>query len=193
MGRARRWWRWPLARHVGREPGTTGPTTAGHQQPMSRIPATHSWDFDVFEVPEEDLLGVVLSFFEDLGLIRDQNHQAAIMAFLTITQRHYSNENPYHNFQHCVDVTQATFVMLLCIRRAVSDVECYALLLAAVAHDLEHPGVNNAYLIKSENPLAIMYNNISVLENMHAARFLEIVSRCVFERFFPANRRKATH
>ena len=83
----------------------------------------------------------------------------------------------YHNFHHCVDVTHATFLMLLGIRGAVSDLECYALLLAAVAHDLEHPGVNNAYLIKSKHPLAITYNDISVLENRHAPCFFEIVAR----------------
>ena len=46
--------------------------------------------------------------------------------------------------------------------RAIGDPTETALLLAAVAHDLEHPGVNNAYLIKTRDPLAITYNDVSV-------------------------------
>lgn len=140
---------------------------------------THDWDFDVFQVPVDELPSVVLGFFEDLGLVRDPDHRVAIGSFVDVVRRHYSSQNPYHNFQHCVDVTHATFLMLAGIRAAVSDLECYALLLAALAHDLEHPGVNNAYLIKSRDPLAITYNDISVLENRHAACLFELVARYV--------------
>ncbi len=139
----------------------------------------HGWDFDVFQIPADGLPAVVLGFFEDLGLIRDPEHRAVIGSFVAVVQQHYYSKNPYHNFQHCVDVTHATFLMLVGIRAAVSDLECYALLLAALAHDLEHPGVNNAYLIKSKDPLAITYNDLSVLENRHAACLFELVARYV--------------
>ena len=41
--------------------------------------------------------------------------------------------------------------------------EVLALLLSAVGHDLNHPGVNNALLVNSRHPLAVLYNDISVL------------------------------
>ena len=45
----------------------------------------------------------------------------------------------------------------------------FAALFAAAVHDLGHPGVSSAYLVQSRSPLALMYNDRSVLENHHLA------------------------
>ena len=45
-------------------------------------------------------------------------------------------------------------------------ISCY---LAAIIHDYEHRGVNNDFLIKSSDPLALLYNDISPMENHHLA------------------------
>lgn len=42
-------------------------------------------------------------------------------------------------------------------------------LIAAAAHDLDHPGKSSAFLSNSNNPLAILYNDVTVLESHHAA------------------------
>ncbi|KAJ2954665.1 hypothetical protein O0L34_g2960 [Tuta absoluta] len=42
-----------------------------------------------------------------------------------------------------------------------------ASLLAAIAHDMDHPGVNQPFLIATSNHLAALYRNTSVLENHH--------------------------
>ncbi|KAK9877819.1 hypothetical protein WA026_020054 [Henosepilachna vigintioctopunctata] len=42
-----------------------------------------------------------------------------------------------------------------------------ASLIGAVAHDLDHPGVNQHFLTSTSNHLAILYQNKSVLENHH--------------------------
>ncbi|OON15773.1 hypothetical protein X801_08420 [Opisthorchis viverrini] len=34
-------------------------------------------------------------------------------------------------------------------------------LLAAVVHDLDHPGRTNPFLVNSNNPLAILYNDMA--------------------------------
>ena len=50
-----------------------------------------------------------------------------------------------------------------------SDIELLGGYIAALCHDLQHPGVNNTHLIATDHPLAVRYNDRSVLENHHAA------------------------
>lgn len=42
-------------------------------------------------------------------------------------------------------------------------------LIAAACHDVDHPGRSSAFLSNSDSPLAVLYNDITVLENHHAA------------------------
>ena len=44
----------------------------------------------------------------------------------------------------------------------------FALFVASVCHDIDHPGVSNQYLINMQSELALTYNDRSVLENHHA-------------------------
>ena len=53
--------------------------------------------------------------------------------------------------------------------------ETASLTIAALAHDVGHPGFSNQYLIKSKHRTAILYNDQSPLENMHCATLYEIV------------------
>lgn len=47
-------------------------------------------------------------------------------------------------------------------------------LIAAAAHDIDHPGKSSAFLANSDNPLAILYNDITILESHHAALTFKI-------------------
>jgi len=47
--------------------------------------------------------------------------------------------------------------------------EILALLLAALVHDLGHPGVNNNFQVVTSSQLALTYNDKSVLENFHSS------------------------
>lgn len=55
--------------------------------------------------------------------------------------------------------------------------ESLAVLTASICHDIGHPGRTNAYLVNAKKRLAIIYNDISVLENMHACRTFEILGQ----------------
>ena len=81
----------------------------------------------------------------------------------------YHSSNPYHNGVHAADVTQAMncFLQENSIRRHLRPVETMAALVAAVCHDLDHPGKNEKFLIATRNPLTCMYGDSSVLENHH--------------------------
>ena len=60
----------------------------------------------------------------------------------------------------------------------LTDLDCLALLLAAMCHDLEHPGTTNAFQVNTGSALAIRYNDASVLENHHAATGYALLDAC---------------
>ena len=82
--------------------------------------------------------------------------------------REMMRPNPYHNFQHICDVSQTVSSILLDekLRTKLDDVDRFTVIIAAIMHDLDHPGMNNAYQINAGTELAIVYNDISVLENL---------------------------
>ncbi|KAJ1426033.1 hypothetical protein B484DRAFT_330622 [Ochromonadaceae sp. CCMP2298] len=86
--------------------------------------------------------------------------------------------NPYHNYRHIMDVTQSVACIVDEFEAStwLSDLEIFSLIMSAVVHDLEHPGTNNAYQVNAETPLAIRYNDISVLENHHCAKAFEVMA-----------------
>jgi high affinity cGMP-specific 3',5'-cyclic phosphodiesterase 9 len=56
----------------------------------------------------------------------------------------------------------------------LTKLEIFSLLTACLGHgssiadlDLDHPGYNNAYQINARTDIAIIYNDISPLENHH--------------------------
>jgi cAMP-specific phosphodiesterase 4 len=53
--------------------------------------------------------------------------------------------------------------------------EKFAMLVGAICHDLDHPGVNNAFLINTRDVRALRYNDASVLENVHVATLYQLV------------------
>jgi len=75
--------------------------------------------------------------------------------------------NPYHNNTHAADVLQTLNTMLQLGGKeyASSPLDLFSILVAAVIHDVKHPGLNNNFQVNSSSDLAIQYNDVSVLEN----------------------------
>lgn len=48
-------------------------------------------------------------------------------------------------------------------RGLLTPLEMFALAVAALGHDADHPGVTNAFLIATNEPLAVLYNDTAVL------------------------------
>jgi 3',5'-cyclic-nucleotide phosphodiesterase len=59
----------------------------------------------------------------------------------------------------------------------IEPVDAFVLLIAALGHDVGHPGVNNAFMTAIGSPLALLYNDRSVLENYHCAAYTQLLRR----------------
>ena len=73
-------------------------------------------------------------------------------------------QNPYHNRTHAADVLQSQYMLLTAGglgSRAADPLVLLAGLLSAAIHDLDHKGVNNDFLIRQSDELAITYNGAS--------------------------------
>lgn len=88
------------------------------------------------------------------------------------------NENPFHNFAHALDVLHTTSRLLqeVCAEAWMTTQQQQILLVAALGHDVHHPGVNNGFLVETGHELALLYNDRSPLENMHASKLWELLA-----------------
>jgi hypothetical protein len=93
----------------------------------------------------------------------------------------------FHDFRHAVDVAEAVATAAMHLGSAEWDPrlggfrltreEVAALLLAALLHDVGHPGVTSKFLVESNSPLAAVFDpaNGGVLEQYHAAKAAELL------------------
>nr|XP_025976332.1 cAMP-specific 3',5'-cyclic phosphodiesterase 7B isoform X2 [Dromaius novaehollandiae] len=132
------------------------------------------WDFDIFLFDRltngNSLVTLLCHLFNVHGLIHHfQLDMVTLHRFLVMVQEDYHSQNPYHNAVHAADVTQAMHCYLREPKLAnfLTPLDIMLGLLAAAAHDVDHPGVNQPFLIKTKHHLASLYQNVSVLENHH--------------------------
>eukprot|EP01086_Lenisia_limosa_P001087 TRINITY_DN1197_c0_g1_i1.p1 TRINITY_DN1197_c0_g1~~TRINITY_DN1197_c0_g1_i1.p1 ORF type:complete len:498 (+),score=115.59 TRINITY_DN1197_c0_g1_i1:67-1560(+) len=124
------------------------------------------WEYSQYEL--EDLLCIIL---EDMSSgLEKPLHMEDIKAFVMVVRKNYNNVK-YHCWEHCFSVTQMMYVFIydLQLRSVFDPVEILSLILSCLVHDLQHPGLNNAYQVAALTDLAIRYSDISPLENHHCA------------------------
>ncbi|KAJ1311820.1 hypothetical protein OPQ81_010281 [Rhizoctonia solani] len=57
------------------------------------------------------------------------------------------------------------------------NVDVFALLLAAVGHDVGHPGLSNAFMANADTPLSRVFDHKSSLEQLHCALLLRLMHK----------------
>ncbi|RFU23611.1 hypothetical protein B7463_g12727, partial [Scytalidium lignicola] len=164
--------------------------------------AIGTWHFSAHEFTDDELLHAAVLMLEH-ALQMPELAEWKISAdnltnFLVASRAAYNTFVPYHNFRHVVDVLQAIFYFLVQLKRLpaypTSDLpdpqpspssiealirpfDALTLLITAIGHDVGHPGVNNAFLVSLNAPLAQLYNDTSVLESFHCAAYSQILRR----------------
>ncbi|KAK9721183.1 3',5'-cyclic-nucleotide phosphodiesterase [Basidiobolus ranarum] len=167
-----------------------------------------NWEFCPYDLSEDDLLRCILIIFQDSlsmkGLKNIYMSTEMLHRFILTVRISYNDLNPYHNFYHAVDVLQASYYTLRklgligknpsypahsptggkrCLQEFMRPNDVFALIVASLAHDLGHPGVNNAYMINAHTPLALLYNDQAVLENFHTMSLFLLMKKHGFDFF----------
>lgn len=70
------------------------------------------------------------------------------------------------------DIVELAALPIKVSYKYLTPIELLGLLVAALGHDVGHPGVTNAFMIKYNSPICQIYNGRSVLENYHTAVFI---------------------
>ncbi|KAI4715514.1 HD-domain/PDEase-like protein [Aureobasidium sp. EXF-10727] len=164
--------------------------------------AVGTWAFSAHDFDSDELLYAALTMLQhalqmpELEKWRISTDDLTI--FLFACRHAYNDFVLYHNFRHIVDVLQAVFYFLLQIgilppypgsqgeapridlapvASLLQPFDALTLLISAIGHDVGHPGVNNAFLVALNAPLAQLYNDRSVLEAFHCAAYSQILRR----------------
>ncbi|CDH50397.1 3-cyclic-nucleotide phosphodiesterase rega [Lichtheimia corymbifera JMRC:FSU:9682] len=152
-----------------------------------------NWDFCPFDVDHDDLIHCSYLIFERVLNLPEMAHisisKDQLYNFIVELSVSYHNGNPYHNFAHAVDVLQCCYYFLGQLglvpfpnqvtrpQDLLRPNDVFALLIAALGHDAAHPGVNNMFMVNSATPLALLYNDRSVLESFHSMTLFQILKK----------------
>lgn len=134
----------------------------------------NSWDFSALNLTTRELIiggYFLLNFLAQNAKIKISQNKLLLLLFTL--ESSYHQVNKFHNFKHAIDVMQATWN--LCQILLPENHELTLLLcLAAIGHDIGHPGTNNS-LFRDDSDLSISFKKTSILENFHFQTFHEII------------------
>ena len=151
---------------------------------FSSYSSIESKDFDIFnfesKVGQENTLYMIGSYiykkFDFSKIIK----QKKFANWAKKIAAGYSRLNPYHTDLHGADVTQTCFISLLQdgVKEIakVDNIDICSLILSCMCHDCKHFGLNNNFLKLTKHKLAIRYNDISILENMHISETFKLIN-----------------
>lgn len=145
------------------------------------------WDFNTLELAR-NTGGRSLLFVAEAAVVQAP-WRDVVQGTTELAVRHFFRElhrrylaKPYHNEAHAATVTHITLWLArrcgYMAGRLASNVERFSLVVAAMAHDVGHFGRSNNFLMSSRHGIAVIWNDQSVLENMHAAVATHLGEAC---------------
>jgi len=167
------------------------PEDNSHEAIIKILQKVDDWDFDVFALQREtkggSLFMMTYTLLYKYNLVQHFNiNETTLINFLQAMESGY-HENPYHNSTHAADVLQITHFCIEVggLKQAINMTpsDCLAALLSAAMHDYDHPGFNNNFHIRTTAYLAILYNDRSVLENLHCYQIFDLVKNPKYNIF----------
>ena len=130
---------------------------------------------------------IVEAMLQDFGFLSQFSLDPVVLLRFAISiRRRYNSTTAFHNCYHGLAALQVTYMLAVeCdLSSTLESHEVLGMLIAAFCHDVDHPGVTNAFMTASNAHLALLYNDHAVLENHHMAVTWQVCwlsfSRCPF-------------
>ncbi|XP_038133702.1 cGMP-specific 3',5'-cyclic phosphodiesterase isoform X2 [Cyprinodon tularosa] len=150
---------------------------------VATVPSAQSlrlldFSFSDFELSDAETTLATIRMFIDLNLIQNfQMKYTNLCQWVLSVRKNYRKNVAYHNWRHALNTAQCMFALLKSGRFQdfLTDLEILALMIATLCHDLDHRGVNNSYIQRSEHPLAQLYCH-STMEHHHFDQCLMILT-----------------
>lgn len=131
------------------------------------------YDVDPYDHKEDVLMDGVMEILKHYDLFREFSFDKAQMRrFLNHVKLFYNPKNLFHNFKHVWGVLHLSFQILINGGdEYLFPLDIFAVVIAALCHDIQHPGNNNAFeqATASDWSKAKSYNvDAGILERHHA-------------------------
>lgn len=133
----------------------------------------------MLELNRTDIYAHVLALFIRLDVHHYlQVSPSQLLEFIMDVANEYT-EAPYHTFYHAADIV--TILYYLCqdynVRTRLTKKDISLLLIAALCHDIGHPGFTNSFQINTKTDLGIRYQGKSILESYSVDLTMELLNR----------------
>ena len=155
-------------------------------------------EFNIFElekiVGHKNVLPIMgRTMLDSFGLIDEKIMPIdKLDPFLISITNQYLTSTLYHNSMHGADITQ-TICLFFNNSNAeevshAQVIDLLSIIIAALGHDVGHPGLTNTFQINSSSDMAITYNDSSCLENFHLCTLFKTIRKDeynIFEKLLP--------
>uniref|UniRef100_A0A4W6DKR2 Phosphodiesterase n=1 Tax=Lates calcarifer TaxID=8187 RepID=A0A4W6DKR2_LATCA len=152
--------------------------TAVATVPSAQSLRLQDFSFSDFDLSDTETTLATIRMFVDLNLVQNfQMKYTSLCQWILSVKKNYRKNVAYHNWRHAFNTAQCMFALLKSgrLQNNLSDVEVLALMIATLSHDLDHRGVNNSYIQRSDHPLAQLYCH-STMEHHHFDQCLMILN-----------------
>lgn len=135
-------------------------------------------DLDLLVYGRKELVYIAFGLFKICcpGICDSENpFWQQLLSYIEEVSYRY-NDNSFHNFCHAVTVMHVSALLVHQLSASAIALDfIFALLLGALIHDVDHPGHNNNFEVRSKSARAQQYNNESVLEKHHLSVAFQIM------------------
>ncbi|MFT7797415.1 cGMP-specific 3',5'-cyclic phosphodiesterase [Arapaima gigas] len=156
--------------------------TAAASIPSAQSLRLLDFSFSDFELSDGETTQATVRMFVDLNLVQSfqMKYKVNLCQWILSVKKNYRRTVAYHNWRHAFNTAQCMFAVLKSgrMQSKLTDLEILALMIATLSHDLDHRGVNNSYIQRSDHPLAQLYCH-STMEHHHFDQCLMILNSTV--------------